>query len=234
MALGQEPVRRFPSISTKVTSRATFFPVLAPSTKPSAFKSPSCPSPRPLRITFTYDPTLKTFAPSTEETLGPILNERAGTIGRHSSTSPSAFSTSTSAPSDGKDLSKLPPSSSTNRLLEASNAQPSGMTGQFAGQPCFVRDYIQTVNNIDLTVRQYTIYATLRPHQPPRFFRCYRSSTFPSRTPPLPPSFPIPSLLSPAAAFSTSSAIAPSLVAVLYALLERYFYLPAPLLASAM
>src|SRR6267143_1593067 len=34
-------------------------------------------------ITFTYDPALKTFAPSTEETLGPILGERASTIGRN-------------------------------------------------------------------------------------------------------------------------------------------------------
>src|ERR1700745_1313650 len=34
-------------------------------------------------ITFTYDPALKTFSPSTEETLGPILGERATTIGRN-------------------------------------------------------------------------------------------------------------------------------------------------------
>src|ERR1700747_3435000 len=33
-------------------------------------------------ITFIYDPALKTFAPSTEESLGPILCERAGTIGK--------------------------------------------------------------------------------------------------------------------------------------------------------
>ncbi len=34
-------------------------------------------------ITFVYDPSLKTFAPSTEESLGPILGERASTIGKH-------------------------------------------------------------------------------------------------------------------------------------------------------
>src|SRR5258708_26156137 len=34
-------------------------------------------------ITFTYDPALKTFSPSTEESLGPILGERASTIGRN-------------------------------------------------------------------------------------------------------------------------------------------------------
>jgi hypothetical protein len=36
----------------------------------------------------------------------------------------------------------------------------SGLTGAYANNPCFVRDYIQTANNIDLTVHQYTLYAT--------------------------------------------------------------------------
>src|SRR6202795_1690528 len=34
-------------------------------------------------ITFTYDSALKTFSPSTEESLGPIIGERASTIGRN-------------------------------------------------------------------------------------------------------------------------------------------------------
>src|SRR5258708_7246323 len=36
----------------------------------------------------------------------------------------------------------------------------TGMTGSYAGNPCFIRDYVQTTNNIDLTVHQSTLYAT--------------------------------------------------------------------------
>ena len=31
---------------------------------------------------------------------------------------------------------------------------------KYPGNPCFVRDYIQTQNSIDLKVNQYTIYVT--------------------------------------------------------------------------
>ena len=41
---------------------------------------------------------------------------------------------------------------------------PNGQTAltgtNYAGDPCFVRDYIRTANSIDLRVHQYTIYVT--------------------------------------------------------------------------
>jgi len=112
-------------------------------------------------ITFTYDPTLKTFAPSTEATLGPILGERAGTIGRHKLHIAFSFQYFNFGSIDGKDLSKLPAVFQHQPVTGGQQCKnQAGMTGQLAGQPCFVRDYIQTVNNIDLTVSQYTIYAT--------------------------------------------------------------------------
>src|ERR1700756_4085705 len=58
-------------------------------------------------ISFTYDPALKTFSPSTEETLGPILGERAGTIGRRKLYVAFSFQYFDFDSIDGKDLSQL-------------------------------------------------------------------------------------------------------------------------------
>jgi len=115
-------------------------------------------------ITFTYDPTLKTFAPSSEETLGPILGERATTIGRRKLYVAFSFQYFDFSKIDGQELSKLPAIFQHQPVPLGGFNQPcpnqTALTGQFANQPCFVRDFIGTVNNIDLTVRQYTVYAT--------------------------------------------------------------------------
>jgi hypothetical protein len=117
-------------------------------------------------ITFTYDPSLKTFAPSTEESLGPILGERASTIGRRKLYVAFSFQYFNFNSIDGQDTSKLPAVFQHQPVtLDASKGinqcpDQTALTGNFANQPCFVRDYIQTVNNIDLTVHQYAIYAT--------------------------------------------------------------------------
>jgi hypothetical protein len=118
-------------------------------------------------ITFTYDPSLKTFAPSTEESLGPILGERASTIGRNKLYVAFSFQYFNFNSIDGQNTSKLPsivqheafPPPFPSPFIVACPNQ-SGLTGSLAGNPCFVRDYIDTTNNIDLTVHQYTIYAT--------------------------------------------------------------------------
>ncbi len=113
-------------------------------------------------IIFTYDPTLKTFAPSTEESLGPILGERASTIGRNKLYLAFSFQYFNFNSIDGQNTSSIP------AVLKHQPFPPglapcpnqTGLTGSYAGNPCFVRDYIQTTNNIDLTVHQYTLYAT--------------------------------------------------------------------------
>lgn len=119
-------------------------------------------------ITFVYDPTLKTFAPSTEETLGPIIGERAGTIGRHKVYVAFSFQYFSFNSIDGQDTGKLPavlqhevfPTPPPPSFIVACPNQ-TAMTGTvYAGNPCFVRDFIQTSNNINLTVSQYTLYAT--------------------------------------------------------------------------
>ena len=120
-------------------------------------------------ITFVYDPSLKTFAPSTEESsLGPILGERANTIGKNKIYVAFSFQYFNFNSIDGHDTSKLssvfqhevfPPPPPPSFITACPNQ--TGMSGtKYAGNPCFVRDFIQTTNNIDLRVHQYTIYAT--------------------------------------------------------------------------
>jgi hypothetical protein len=112
-------------------------------------------------ITFTYDPALKTFAPSTEESLGPILGERASTIGRNKLYVAFSFQYFNFNSIDGQNTSNIP---AVLRHQPFPGGTPcpnqTGLTGSYAGNPCFVRDFVQTTNNIHLTVHQYTLYAT--------------------------------------------------------------------------
>jgi hypothetical protein len=117
-------------------------------------------------ISFVYDPSLKTFAASTEETLGPILGERASTIGRRKLYVAFSFQYFNFDSIDGQSTSKLPavfqhqafPPPFPSFITACPNQ--TGLTGPVAGNPCFVRDFIQTTNDVNLTVRQYTVYAT--------------------------------------------------------------------------
>ena len=115
-------------------------------------------------ITFVYDPSLKTFSPSIEESLGPILGERADTIGRHKLYVAFSFQYFDFNTIDGQKLSRLT-SVLQHTPFPADPQNPScpnqmGMTAKYAGDPCFVRDFFQSTTSIDLTVRQYTVYAT--------------------------------------------------------------------------
>jgi Putative MetA-pathway of phenol degradation len=116
-------------------------------------------------ITFVYDPALKTFAPSTEQTLGPILGERADTIGRNRLYVAFSYQYFNFDSIDGTGLNKVPASFQHQPIQpDFKNTFPcpnqTGLTGPYAGDPCFVRDFIQTSNSVDLKVHQYTLYAT--------------------------------------------------------------------------
>jgi hypothetical protein len=118
-------------------------------------------------ITFVYDPSLKTFSPSTDENLGPILGERAGTIGRNRLYLGFSYQYFNFNSIDGNDTGKLnsvvqheafPPPFPVPSIVACPNQ--TGLPSKYAGDPCFVRDFIQATTSIDLTVSQYTIYAT--------------------------------------------------------------------------
>ncbi len=117
-------------------------------------------------ITFVYDPSLKTFSPSTDENLGPILGERAGTIGRNRLYVGFSYQYFNFDSIDGHDMGKLDsvvrhepfPPPFTPPISACPNQ--TGLTGPLAGNPCFVRDFIETTNDINLKVHQYTVYVT--------------------------------------------------------------------------
>jgi outer membrane putative beta-barrel porin/alpha-amylase len=119
-------------------------------------------------ITFVYDPALKTFAPSTDESLGPIVGNRATTIGRRKLFLGFSYQYFNFGSIDGQSLSNIPtvlqhqpfPVPNPQNIPSCDNQTGLTAANGYAGDPCFVRDFIQTSNNIDLTIHQYTIYAT--------------------------------------------------------------------------
>jgi hypothetical protein len=125
-------------------------------------------------IIFTYDPALKTFAPSSDESLGPILGERAGTIGRNKLYVAFSFQYFDFNTIDGQNLNSLhtvfqhaaflPPFPPASGIVSCPNTTGLTVQNGYANAtgvaPCFVRDFISSTNNMNLNVHQYTIYAT--------------------------------------------------------------------------
>jgi hypothetical protein len=116
----------------------------------------------------TYDPSLKTFVTSTDS-LGPILGERAETVGRHrlfigfsyqyfnfnridgvNLHNFPAVLTHTNDSNDNSPKPPFPPAPVTCSVSTANNLNGCG----------FVRDRIDTLNSIRLKVNQYTSYIT--------------------------------------------------------------------------
>jgi hypothetical protein len=116
-------------------------------------------------ITFSFDKVTKLEMPSTEESLGPVLGERAGTIGRRKLFLGFSYQYFNFSSIDGRDINNIP----TVLQHQPFPAQPpqipaclnqTALGTKYGGDPCFVRDYIQTQNSINLKVNQYTIYVT--------------------------------------------------------------------------
>jgi hypothetical protein len=135
-------------------------------------------------LVYVYDPTLKTFTASTED-LGPILTERANTTGRHKVRVGFSYQRFNFSTLDGASLHSLP--ASFTHIMDAGSMGlgditcavtcnpgqevrvPSGVTctatPMMAGDTntglCgFVRDRIDTVNDINLRLNQYTLTGT--------------------------------------------------------------------------
>ena len=98
-------------------------------------------------ITFTFDKTLGVFTRSTES-YGPILGERAETIGRHRFYFGADYQYFGFSTLDGIDLKHLP--------AVFTHAQFK-INGVF---PAFEQDYITSQNRIDLKLHQVTLFAT--------------------------------------------------------------------------
>src|ERR1700693_1233088 len=114
-------------------------------------------------ISFIYDTALKTFTPSTDESLGPILGERASTIGRNKLFVGFSYQYFNFSSVDGHNLNDIP-AVFQHMYVPVPNGDglPACNTAGLPTppEPCVVRDYIQTTNSISLTVNQYSLYAT--------------------------------------------------------------------------
>ena len=130
-------------------------------------------------LVYVYDPTLKTFTASTED-LGPILTERANTTGRHKIRLGFIYQRFNFGTLDGSSLHSLPASflhiddkgsasgtpdstngiqlpAGTNCTISPDPTKPGDSNSGLCG---FVRDRIDTVNDISLRLNQYTVTAT--------------------------------------------------------------------------
>jgi hypothetical protein len=117
-------------------------------------------------VVLTYDPSLKTFVTSSDS-LGPILGERAETVGRHRLFIGFSYQFFDFDKLDGINLHNFPAVlTHTNDSSDNSSPPPAlPVTCSISGTKnlggCgFVRDIISTVNSIDLKVNQYTSYVT--------------------------------------------------------------------------
>jgi hypothetical protein len=116
-------------------------------------------------IAFSFDKSLGVFVPS-EYNLGPILSERAGTIGRHKLLFGFSYQAFDFDTLDGMDLKKLPAvfthenyqPNTTAPICSVNGNPPVADATLNEGQCAFVRDTIVTLNNINLRVNQYTAF----------------------------------------------------------------------------
>jgi hypothetical protein len=130
-------------------------------------------------LVYVYDPNLKTFTASTED-LGPILTERANTTGRHKVRVGFSYQRFSFGTLDGTSIHSLPatfthvddanPMEKTGNgvsvqpvggpIVNCSITSPSPSGDSNSGLCGFVRDRIDTMTNINLTLNQYTATAT--------------------------------------------------------------------------
>ena len=108
-------------------------------------------------IAYVFDKSLGVSVPA-EYNLGPILSERAGTIGRHKILVGFSYQDFDFDKIDGVDLKNLHAAFGQTAIGTCSAAGGAG--AQNEGGCAFIRDTVVTTNNIDLRVNQYTAFVS--------------------------------------------------------------------------
>jgi len=119
-------------------------------------------------VLLTYDQSLKTFAVSTDSSLGPILGERGETVGRHKLFIGFSSQFFDFDKIDGVNLRSIPAvlthtddsgDNSTTAVTNRCSIVPGNGSSDLGGC-AFVRDAFYSQNSIDLKISQYTGYIT--------------------------------------------------------------------------
>jgi hypothetical protein len=115
-------------------------------------------------ITYSWDPVSKVFLSSTDS-FGPILGERADTIGKYRVSLGFDYQYFGFNSLDGLDLKKLPVvlpqddfplNDGSGTICSINGTAPAQMTGDCG----FIRDVVTTQNRLDLKIHQYTTFVT--------------------------------------------------------------------------
>jgi hypothetical protein len=110
-------------------------------------------------ITFTWNPTAKVFTTSTDS-FGPVLGERAETIGRYRLFLGFSYQYFKFDSLDGLDLKKLPAVYTHKNDSVDVAGRTCSINGDNTGACGFVRDVVKTNNRIDLRIHQFTTFVT--------------------------------------------------------------------------
>lgn len=134
---GNSALSNFNALNSSIGSQLAELPLVSPASG----------------ISFSFDKSLGVFVPS-QYNFGPILSERAGTLGRHKLLVGYSFQNFDFSRLDGIDLNTLP---------AVYFQQPNGgcaVNGANTGGCAFIRDVIVTQNTVNLRVRQYTAFVS--------------------------------------------------------------------------
>jgi hypothetical protein len=132
------------AVNSSIVSQATTLPMTSPSSG----------------LTFTFDPAAKIFAPSTAS-LGPVVGERADTIGKSKVFLAFDYQYFNFTSFDGLSLKNLPVVFT---QQEANTTVVPGSTcslnGRSTAECAFIRDVVTTNNRLDLKVQQFITIIT--------------------------------------------------------------------------
>ncbi len=143
---GASFISNFEPLNSSVASQLSQLPFASPSSG----------------ITFTFDPSTGAFTPSADASFGPILGERAETIGRHRIYAAFSYQYFGFNSIDGVNLKSVP-AVYTHQDLPLFMSNPPrtcSVNGDNLTGCGFVRDVIVTNNRINLSANQYTSYFT--------------------------------------------------------------------------
>ncbi len=140
---GQSFLTNLTPLNSAVGSQLTLLPLASPASG----------------IIYSYNPTTGVLSASTES-YGPILSERAATVGRHKFYAGFSYQHFDFETLDGVSLNNLPAVYTHINDSRDVPGRTCSITSDNTGACAFVRDVIATTNSVDLKLNQFTVFFT--------------------------------------------------------------------------